>query len=125
MSENYLESAYRHFEDSDYLAKKLRWGNAAHLVGFAAECAVKHRIGTLRPATGAPHGHFPDLVDIARKHLRSRRDAALHKVLKIPTLMERWDVALRYEGNAVVGEAEYSGWRRDAARLFSAAGLKR
>ncbi len=74
---------------------------AAHLVGFAAECAIKYRIETLRPAAGAPHGHFPDLIDIARKHLRTRRDTALHNILKQPQLMDGWDVSLRYEGDAV------------------------
>jgi hypothetical protein len=125
VSENYLEAALRHFADSDHLAEISRWGNAAHLVGFAAECAVKHRLGSLHPTAKAPHGHFPDLVDTARKHLRARRDMALHKVLKYPNLMDGWDVSLRYEGDAVVDQTKYSLWRGHAARLFAAAGLRR
>ena len=125
MAENYSEAAVRHFADSAHLAKSSRWGNAGHLVGFAAECALKHRIATLRPAAAMPHSHFPDLADIARKHLRSRRDTAMHTVLKIPRLMDGWSVNLRYEGDAAVGQGQYTAWRRHAARIIGAAGLNR
>lgn len=125
VGENYSEAAYRHFDDSDHLAKMSSWGNASHLIGFAAECAVKYRIKTLRPAAGAPHGHFPDLLDIARKHLRNRRDTTMHSVLKQSKLMDGWHVSLRYGENNAVGQAKYKEWRKDAARLLSAAGLKR
>jgi hypothetical protein len=125
VSENYSEAACRHFGDSDHLASLSRWGGASHLVGFAAECAIKYRIETLRSAPGAPHGHFPDLVDIARKHLRSRRDTAMHAVLKIPKLMDGWSVNLRYAGDAAVGQAHYIAWREHASRLIGAAGIRR
>jgi hypothetical protein len=125
VSENYSEAAYRHFADSVHLAESSRWGNAGHLLGFAAECAVKHCIKTLRPSAGAPHGHFPELLDIARKHMRTRRDAMMNTVLRIPKLMDGWHVNLRYESDAAVGQQQYTAWRRHAARLLGAAGLKR
>jgi hypothetical protein len=59
MDEEYGEAAVRHLTDADILASGSRWGGAAYLVGFAAECAIKHRIETLRPEQGAPHGPFP------------------------------------------------------------------
>ncbi len=123
MTENYSEAPYRHFADSNHLAQSSRWGNASHLLGFAGECAVKHCIETLRPAAGGTHGHFPELIDIARKHLRTRRDAAMNAVLKIPKLMEGWHVNLRYEEDSAVGQAQYNAWRAHAARLLGAARL--
>jgi hypothetical protein len=125
VSENYSEAAYRHFTDSERLAQLSRWDNAGHLVGFAAECAIKHGIATLQPAAGSPHGHFPHLVDIARKHLKSRRSSALHTLLKMPSLMKGWDVNLRYDGDGAVGQAQHTAWRGHATRLMGAAGLKR
>ncbi len=124
MVEKYSEAAVRHFQDSDLLAKAARWGNAGHLVGFAAECAVKHRLQTFRPSANTPHGHFPDLIEIAKKHLKRRRDSTLHGILKMKTLMQGWDVGLRYAPDSAVGKAQYDAWRKHATRLMSAAGLK-
>ena len=125
MDEDYGTAAVRHLTDADILANGERWGGAGHLVGFAAECAIKHRIETLRPAQGAPHGHFPEILEAARRHLARRRDTALHAVLKVPNLMEGWNVSLRYSGDAAVDQARYVLWRGHAARLVGAAGLRR
>jgi hypothetical protein len=125
VSDNYSEAANRHFTDSDHLAGASRWGNAGHLLGFAAECAVKHCIKTLRPTAGGAHGHFPELIGIARKHLRTRRDAAMNTVLKTPDLLDGWHVNLRYEADAAVGEVQYSNWRKHTVRLLGAARLNR
>jgi hypothetical protein len=40
-------------------------------------------------------------------------------------LMEGWDISLRYSRNEAVDEARYRLWRDHAARLVSAAGLRR
>ena len=125
MANNYSEAAVRHFQDSELLAKASRWGNAGHLIGFAAECAVKYRIQSLRRSAAVPHGHFPDLINIARKHFNGRRDTALHAILKTTALMQSWDVNDRYAGNDLIGEPQYDVWRQHASRLMSAAGLKR
>jgi hypothetical protein len=125
MAENYSEAAIRHFYDSELLAKGSRWCNAGHLVGFAAECAVKCRLQGLRPSTDVPRGHFPDLINIAKKHLSGRRDTTLHAVLKIKMLMQGWDVSDRYAADASIGKGQYDMWRQHASRLMSAAGLKR
>jgi hypothetical protein len=127
MAENYSEAAVRHFLDAEHLAKASRWGNAGHLVGFAAECAVKSRLRILKPAAEAKefHGHFPDLINIARKQVCGRRDTALHAVLKINLLMQGWNVNDRYAANSSIGKVQYDLWRQHASRLMSAAGLNR
>jgi hypothetical protein len=123
--ENYGAAAIRHFVDAELLAKGERWGGAGHLVGFAAECALKHKIETLQPQQGAPHCHFPEILDVARRHLIRRRDTAIHALLKLPNLMEGWNVSLRYSGDGAVDEVQYGVWRDHAARLVGAAGLRR
>lgn len=127
MAENYSEAALRHFHDAELLAKASRWGNAGHLVGFAAECAVKYRLRIIKPSAKAKefHGHFPDLTYIARKHVSGRRDTALHAILKMAPLMPGWDVNDRYAPNSAIGKPQYEIWRQHASRLMSAAGLKR
>jgi hypothetical protein len=122
--ENYGAAAIRHFADAELLAKDQRWDGAGHLVGFAAECALKHKIDTLQPR-GAPHCHFPEILGVARRHLNRRRHTAIHAILKLPNLMEGWNVSLRYSGDAAVDEGKYGLWRDHAARLVGAAGLRR
>ena len=100
-------------------------GGASHLVGLAAECAIKHRIESLRPAQRAPHAHFPGIIEIAKKHIERRRDFALNALLRLPNLMAGWMISLRYEGDDVVGQNEYDLWHQHTIRLVHAAGLRR
>ncbi len=125
MQEDYGEAALRHLNDAEVLAVRARWGGAGHLVGFAAECAIKYRIETLRPGSDAPQSHFPSLAEAAKKHLSSRRDTTLYTVLKMPNLMEGWEVSLRYASDSAVDQARYELWRAHAIRLVGAAGLRR
>ncbi|HIE9582139.1 TPA: hypothetical protein ACXRY6_000091 [Klebsiella variicola subsp. variicola] len=42
--ENYREAAIRHLNDSEKLLESNSVDNAGHLIGFAAECAIKYKI---------------------------------------------------------------------------------
>ena len=66
MTQDYESAAVRHFEDAQTLWASGRVDNAGHLIGFAAECAIKHRISSLRPAAKSPQGHFPEILIAAR-----------------------------------------------------------
>jgi hypothetical protein len=59
VAEDYQSAALRHFEDATTLRISGRYDNAGHLIGFAAECAIKHRIMSLRPAPTLPLRTFP------------------------------------------------------------------
>ena len=110
------------------LAAEERWGGAGHLVGFAAECAVKFGIASLRPGQDSPKGrsgHFPELVESAKKLLTGRRNAALLLLLQRADLMGGWMINLRYANDSAVGQAEYLSWREHAGRLVGAVGLRR
>jgi len=122
--EDYESAAIRHFEDATALQSSGRPDNAGHLVGFAAECAIKHRILNLRPQANSPHGHFPELLVIARKHLGARGNFSnMYNVLK-GDVFPGWDVNRRYYETGSTSEAELAGWFSTAKRLFATARLK-
>jgi hypothetical protein len=123
--ENYASSALRHFEDATALQSSGKSDNAGHLIGFAAECAIKHRMISLRSATDAPHVHFPDLLIAARKHFgaRSKYTVSMFNVLK-PDIFAGWHVNRRYDETGSTGAAELAEWFSATKRLFATAGLK-
>lgn len=124
MLENYDSAAMRHFEDATILRDSGRTDNAGHLIGFAAECAIKHRITSLRPMTNATHGHFPELLVAARKQLGPRsRYTPMYDVLK-GDVFKDWHVNRRYEQTGGTNETELTSWFLATRRLFATAGLK-
>lgn len=121
----YAIAAVRHFEDAEQLAERQRFGGAGHLIGFAAECAIKHAVEGLRPQNRAPHLHFPELVERAKKLLNGRRKHSVFTLLQHRAFMDGWEVDHRYGDNDVVAPAIYRTWRTDASRALGAAGLRR
>lgn len=124
MPEEYQSAAHRHFEDALTLQSSGRLDNAGHLIGFAAECAIKHKITTLRPQNNSPHGHFPDFLITARKHLVSRNNyTSMYDVLKGP-VFDGWNVNRRYGKTGDTTPAELADWFAVTKRLFATAGLR-
>ena len=76
LMESYEHAASRHFADAEDLAARRRLDNAGHLIGLAAECAVKHAVRRVAP--NPPHIHFPNLTAEIRKF--GGRDTVLYKV---------------------------------------------
>ena len=124
VSECYDEAALRHFSDAVHLASDQRWNSAGHLVGFAAECALKHAIASLRPGQDIPHKHLPDLVLVAKKHLQQRNHRGLLVLLEQADYFAGWTVENRYAADDTVSPEMYEHWRGDATRTIGAAGLR-
>lgn len=122
---SYARAAVRHFEDAEKLAIEARFDGAGHLIGFAAECAIKHSVESLRPANQAPHLHFPDLIERAKRLLHGRRKHPMFTLIHGPSFMEGWIVDQRYWDNGAITPTRYRAWRSDAARALGAAGLRR
>lgn len=125
MSESYDQAALRHFSDAEYLAARKSFDGAGHLIGFAAEYALKHAITSLRPDLDAPQKHFPDLRHLARKHLNARTHGGLHRLLSAADYLDGWSVDGRYAADGAVTEDTYRRWREQASRSLGAAGLRR
>lgn len=125
MPEVYAIAAVRHFQDAEELAALERFDGAGHLIGFAAECAIKHSVKALRPINQAPHLHLPKLVEKAKKLLHGRRRHTLYTLLERRAFMDGWEVDQRYSDDGTVTRILYQMWRRDASRALGAAGLWR
>lgn len=124
MAENYESAAFRHFEDATTLRASGRVDNAGHLIGFAAECAIKYRIVLLRSAINVPYAHFPGLLIAARKQLGSRsKYTSMYDALK-PGVFTGWHVNRRYDETGSTNEADLSRWFIETKKLFKTAELK-
>jgi HEPN domain-containing protein len=110
MAEDYAAAARRHFRDAEKLAKCGRYDSAGHLIGFAAECAVKYCVENLRPAEATPHLHFPQLIEKAKKMLRGRKTHSLFTLLSQQNYMSGWEIGHRYSADSVSAET-YETWR--------------
>ncbi|MGD0961299.1 MAG: hypothetical protein ABSB19_15940 [Methylomonas sp.] len=124
--EKYDSAAIRHFEDAELLKDSKKLDNAGHLIGFAAECAIKHKISTIHSSTTVPHGHFPDILISARKHLgqRSSYTTTIYDILKHDIFIG-WSVNRRYYETGNTTMFEIDSWFNVTKRLFATAGLKR
>ncbi len=124
MPEDYESAAVRHFEDATTLQSSGRTDNAGHLIGFAAECAIKLKILNLRPQNNSPHGHFPDLLIAARKHLGARANFSnMYDILK-GDVFAGWNVNRRYYETGNTSNSELALWFSVTKRLFATARLK-
>ena len=122
--EKYDSAAIRHFEDAQLLRVSGKLDNAGHLVGFAAECAIKHQISSLKPGQLNSHGHLPDFLIVARKHLGSRGNYnGMFNILKAD-VFSGWCVNRRYYQTGNTSLTELDTWFDVTKRLLATAGLK-
>ncbi|NMM26581.1 MAG: hypothetical protein HHJ12_04635 [Glaciimonas sp.] len=119
--EQYKDAAIRHYRDAVVLLDADKLDNAGHLVGFSAECAIKHAIASLRLTAGSPKGHFPEFLGIARKHLDKR--SSMYDLLQ-QDLLSGWRVDRRYHATGETSSAELDTWFQNTKRLLGSAGIK-
>lgn len=124
MAQDYASAATRHFADASSLRELGRYDNAGHLVGFAAECAIKHRIASLRPGANSPQGHFPEILIAARKHLGARSQyTEMFDIVK-GDIFRGWSVNSRYDATGETDPVDLAGWFTVTKRLFATANLR-
>lgn len=119
--DQYKDAAIRHYSDATFLRTAGRLDNAGHLIGFSAECAIKHAIETVSSSADKPRGHLPDFLGVARKHLNSRSPMY---VLLQSNLLSGWRVDRRYHASGETTANELDAWTSHARRLLGAAGIK-
>lgn len=124
--ENYGCAAVRHWLDAEILKNNGRLDNAGHLVGFSAECAIKHRISSLQPSANSPHGHLPEILMAARKHLgaRSQYNSSMFDVVK-GDIFKGWRVDRRYQETGSTSIEELESWFLVTKRLLATANLRK
>ncbi len=124
MEEKFATAAIRHYVDANTLAEAERFDGAGHLIGFSAECAIKHAVLTLRSDMDSLRSHFPNLIDIAKRHFKQRAHHGLYTVINKPMFMKDWKVEGRYSDDGHVTMEQYELWRGQARSLMYAAGLR-
>ena len=127
MPHSYHEAAVRHYNDAEHLARLKRFGGGAHLIGFAAECALKHAAGGFTsPKHAVIDGHLPG--DVLRRigYILQGRGASgqLLGIARDKTYFQGWSVNDRYEEDAYATAQQYAEWKTHADRAMSVARLR-
>ena len=111
------EAAKRHYTDGCTLVDALRHDNAGYHVGLSVECVIKQvlsRTYSLRPNHPAWWAHFPELRNVADLFVSNRANATVRRIIEDHSLMQEWDVTMRYAKNASVSAAKASKWKNQA-----------
>jgi len=121
-AEDYSGSAVRHFEDAIALQAAGTYDNAGHLIGFAAECAIKSKLGDL--GNEGLMAHLPELLPAARKRLGSRVGyVGMYSLIK-GDILNGWSIDHRYAPTGKVTQEALAEWITATKRLLAAAGIK-
>lgn len=124
MSDDYGSAAARHYLDAKALKDSGQSDNAGHLIGFAAECAIKFRIQSLQPGANSPQLHLPDLLVAARKKFGARgQNVSMLQIVK-DDHFSTWNVNRRYWITGSTDATELDDWFKVARRLLGAAQIK-
>lgn len=120
--EDYKAAAIRHYQDSITLREAGQFDNSGHLIGFAAECAIKFKIGVV--GQDVTNQHLPELIAPARKRLGTRvQFSVMYNVLK-GDILSGWAIDHRYSASGKISEEALQTWHQQTGRLFAAAGIK-
>ena len=122
--DDYKSSALRHFESAEILQSQNQYDTAAHLLGIAAECAIKSKCGITRQDLTSTHGHLPDLLRIAKSKIQKREDVSLYNLLAGDSFKE-WSINDRYSQNGKITQAMLEKWFIEAKNIFRHTGMKK
>ncbi len=127
MPDNYAQAAIRHLNDAEHLAASARHDNAGHLIGFAAECAIKvAAAGFFRPGERID-GHLPNKIkNVIRAKLQGRgiTGQLLALVDARSSFFAEWDIEARYWDDGSITPEKYAVWLKDAKRAFGIAKIR-
>lgn len=122
--EDYHAAAIRHYRDASVLRDAGRLDNAGHLIGFSAECAIKHRIDSLGSGDRSPAQHLPDILVAARKRLGERSSYASMFSLVRNGIFADWAVDHRYSPTGKATSEQVAAWFIITQRLLAAANIR-
>ena len=123
---NFLDAHQRHWEDAELLREELRWANADHLYGVAAECGLKALMAKMAPEKWPPGSKPVDEID--RRHIceGTRTNAwdryqsylegsqgARYTLAQDNPFLD-WDISDRYAERAHFSEASVTPHRQGA-----------
>ncbi|MGO4167880.1 hypothetical protein [Novosphingobium sp. YAF33] len=126
MADDYAASAKRHSEAASDLAANAKYDNAGYLIGYTAECAIKHKMRQVSgQATERIEGHCPNIMNALRLRIQHRGlTGQWLQVVRGPNPLSDWEVDQRYASNGHVTKEKFEDWQKFANRLMSLAGIK-
>jgi hypothetical protein len=128
MPSDYTQAARRHYLDAERLADAGRHDNAGHLIGFAAECALKKAaLGFFPKGQSEIEGHLPGgLKGIIKRQLdgRNAKGRLLALVQYNSSFFADWHVNDRYSPDGHVALQRYTTWRKQTLEALSIAGIR-
>lgn len=122
--DDYKQSAIRHFESAEILHNLQKYDTSAHLLGLAAECAIKDKCKITRADLTGIHGHLPDLFRIALRKIDHNHDRALHTLLK-RNFFANWSINDRYSSDGKVTQDMLNNWFAETKQIFRHTGIKK
>ncbi|MCQ8181880.1 hypothetical protein NP603_12245 [Methylomonas sp. SURF-1] len=125
MTEDFLDSHQRHWDDAERLYVANRWANADHLYGLAAECGLKGLIEKLegRSLTSDERVHVMEgrKPSNAWDKFESCRHGKTHGckfVMPASNPFTNWDVSQRYYNQSQFDQARVDP-HREGAKMVS------
>jgi len=126
VSRDYAQSALRHFRDAELLAAGGRFDDAGHLIGLAAECALKHGAqGFTTPKGAEINGHLPTIKTHVRQILQGRNiRGPLLAFVSSHEHFAGWHVNDRYRADGHIDQPQYAIWRTETQKAFRIVNLR-
>jgi len=118
MTEDYSDSAQRHFHDAELLFKNGRTANADQLYGYSAECALKRLMQCCNDSQKIKWLHFPDLWYkiplFAKGKLGSKY---LAPIKSNPNPFNDWKIEQRYSHSSTITREQVVAHQLAARRI--------
>ncbi len=123
MPDDYEKAAIRHFKDAQILAQERRYDNAGHLIGFAAECALKKKLRDLHKNEHANYdGHHKQPLTLIRIFLeRSRMAGPWLALCRNPNYFVGWNISQRYASDGTITEQQFNIWPAETKKVLAMA----
>lgn len=122
--DDYKQSAVRHYESAEILQNQQKYDTSAHLLGLAAECAIKEKCKITRADLTGIHGHLPDLFRVAIRKVNQHTDRGLHALLQKQYFCN-WSINDRYSSDGKVTEEMLKNWFAETRQIFRYTGIKK
>lgn len=122
--EDYKSSALRHFSSAQVLKDAQELDNSGHLLGIAAECAIKHKCALVHSDFDSGKGHLPRLLNVAKRKLNQNQDRGFYSLLD-SKIFSNWNINDRYATSGKVTQANLEEWLSNTKQIFKYTGIKK
>jgi hypothetical protein len=129
MAYDFWKSSERHFTTAEYLDQGASLGDAAHMYGLAAECAVKSVLLGTGELTLLPNGEFSEgkfkkhierLLPILPQVMSGRLWPSYYAIIQADIgSFSSWNIDDRYRNETSIALGDYPRWKQAAARANS------